>query len=134
MVLVMGSSFLNLEQIRQQITTLLVECPELEQDEVLRADMIEGNTAAIEFLRELERRRREACAMMTGLKAVITELEKRADRFVRRTESLKRLMRIVLDAANLKKVELPEATLTIRSGVPKVMIVEADLPDYYWRV
>ena len=131
----MGSSFLNLEQIRQQITTLLVECPELEQDEVLRADMIEGNTAAIEFLRELERRRREACAMMTGLEAVITELEKRAERFVRRTESLKRLMRIVLDAANLKKVELPEATLIIRSGVPKVMIVvEADLPDYYWRV
>ena len=38
---------LNVERIRQQITALLLECPELGEDEVLRADMIEGNTDAV---------------------------------------------------------------------------------------
>ena len=126
---------LNVEQIRQQITALLLECPELAEDEALRADMIEGNTNAVEFLRELERRRREACALLAGLEVVIADLEKRADRFMRRNESIKRLIRIVLDAADLRRIELPEATIAIRNGVPKVIVlVEDDLPDYYWRV
>jgi len=126
---------LNVERIRQQITALLLECPELGEDEVLRADMIEGNTDAVEFMRELERRRRETMVMLAGLETVLIDLERRSNRYIRRNESIKKLMRIVLDAADLRKVELPEATITIRNGVPKVIVlVEDDVPDSYWRV
>jgi hypothetical protein len=126
---------LPLDHIRQQITALLLECPELKDDDVLRADMIEGNTDAFAFLSELERRRREACIQLAGLEQTITDLEKRSERFIHRNEVIKKLMRTVLDAADLKKIELPEATISVRASAPKVILVStADLPDYYWRV
>lgn len=123
------------EQVRQQITALLLECPELAEDEVLRADMIEGETDAKECLRKLERQRQDTLGLIKGLAIVIEDLHARRGRFERREEAMRRLMHKVLDAADLPKMELPEATLSIRKGTPKVIITEQnDIPDYYIRI
>jgi hypothetical protein len=126
---------MNLDQIRQEISNLLLVYPELAEDEILRADMVEGQTKAHDFLRTLEDKRRETRILILGMKAIVDELRERVARIERREEGLRGAMRKVLETANLKKVELPGATLTLRLGPPHVIITdEAVLPEYYWRV
>lgn len=126
---------LDAEQIRQQITALQLECPELAEDDVLRADMVEAETDAHEFLRQLLRERSLTLAMMDALASTVFEFNARRGRFERREAALCKLMHKILDAADLKKWELPEGTLGIRKGVPKVIIFEPkDIPEGYLRV
>lgn len=122
--------------VRQQIGSLLLQYPELQEDDQLRADMIEGETDAHEFLRMLERMRQEACVMAGALATNIADIEQRQARFERREQAVRSLMFKILDAASLKKVELPEATVSIVNGGQK-LIGEADpssLPDDLCRV
>lgn len=111
--------------VKHQIDNLLVQCPELADDEILRTDMIEGETDAFEFLRLVERKRQDACAMAGGIAGNIAELELRQARFERREQAMRDLHKKIMEAANLKKVELPEATLSLRNGSQK-LIGESD--------
>lgn len=125
---------LDVDHIRQQISNLLLACPELAEDEVLRADMIEGETDANEFLRSLEQRRAESVCLAEAVQLQINALGERMKRFLNREHSCRQLMFRVMEAANLRKLELPEATLSIRPGVPKVIItIEELLPLEMWR-
>jgi hypothetical protein len=117
--------------VRQQIDSLLLQYPELQEDDQLRADMIEGETDAHEFLRMLERMRQEACSMAGALATNIAQIEGRLARFERREQAVRGLIFKILDAANQKRLELPEATLSIVNGQQK-LLGEADpasLPD-----
>jgi hypothetical protein len=126
---------LQVEQIKQQINALILANPELALDEQLRTDMIEGETDAFECMRKLERMRVETQATIQVLSSVIETMENRASRLGRREEAFRKLMYQLLTTADLKKLELPEATLVIRNGVPKVIIInEEQLPEYYIRV
>ncbi len=124
--------------VRQQITALLLQYPELQEDDQLRADMIEGETDMHEFMRMLERIRHDACAMAGGVATTIAELVLRQERFERREEAVRKLMFKVMDAANQKKLELPEATISIVNGQPKLIEeMEFDrnrLPDYMCQI
>jgi hypothetical protein len=108
--------------IQQQIAGLLIEFPELCEDEILRADMIEGETQAIEFLAEIVRRIEDAEAMQEGIAARVREMNERKARFERRIEGLRAMAFKVMNTADLKKVELPTATLSIRNGASQVVI------------
>ncbi len=116
--------------VRLQVDQLLREYPELLEDEVLRADMIEGETDLHKFLSTAERIRQEAVAMVKGTDLVLADLLQRKRRFERRDEALRRLMFSLLQMAQLRKVELPAATLSLRNGTPYVIITdETVLPD-----
>jgi hypothetical protein len=117
------------------INNLLVTNPELEEDEQLRADMIEGETDAHEFLRVVERKRQEASALAGALASNIAELEERQKRFERREQAMRRLAFKVMEAADLKKIELAEATLSMRNGSRKVVISDdTAIPDSLCRI
>ena len=121
--------------IKQQVDNLIVSYPDLVEDDVLRADMIEGSTDLIEFLRRMERRRQEACTLAEAVAANIDALRARMARFEQRDQAIRNLMFKMLQLAQLKKLELPEATLSVRIGVPKVIITdEAALPDEFCRI
>ena len=127
---------MNLAIVRQQISNLLLELPELADDDVLRADMVEGSTDAHDFLRMLERRRREAERMTEGIDAEIkhtlTHLGERKARMCRREEAMRVMIFRVMEAADLRKVELPEATISVFNGKEKVVINdEASVPHEY---
>jgi hypothetical protein len=48
---------------------------------------------------------------------------------------MRNLMLRLLQAAHLKKLEMPEATLSVRLGVPRVVIVdETEIPDEFCRI
>ena len=121
--------------VQQQIAALLLAHPELEEDEQLRADMIEGVTDTFEFLAAIVRKIGATQAIAAGTAEYIGQLQERKARLERREYVLRQLIHKVMDAGHLTKAELPEATLSIRNGVPKVVIVnEHEIPDQYMRI
>lgn len=122
---------LDVQVIRQSIDNLLLQHPELAEDDVLRADMIEGETQAHEFLTQIVRRIENAKGLAAGTSERLAELKARKDRFERREEALRQLAFKVMDAASLPKIELPEATLSLRTGQPALVGETApeQLPD-----
>lgn len=120
---------LNLEVVQQQITGLLLEFPELAEDEVLRRDMVEAETMTLEFLDQVIRRIEDTKALEEGTATRIKELQERKARFERRIEGLRALCFKVMNHADIKKAELSMATLSIRNGAPQVVVHdEASLP------
>jgi hypothetical protein len=125
----------NPQQIEHEIANLILLYPELEDDEQLRADMVEGQTSTFEFLSMLVRRIGETEATAAGTAEYMKELAERRARLGRRIEAFRTLAFKLMQAANIKKAELPEATLSIRNGTPKVIISdETAIPDGYYRL
>jgi Siphovirus Gp157 len=126
---------INKIELLQQIDWLIANFPELAEDEVLRRDTIEGDTDFIEYMRLLERRRQDARTLQEALELYVEELKQRSDRFKRRDEGMRALMLNLLQHAQLRRLELPEATISVRHGVPRVVITdEAELPGEFWRI
>src|SRR6516165_7451301 len=68
---------LDFKSIADAITLLLRDNPELDEDEVLRADMIEGQTNAFEFLSHIVRKIGATQAIAAGTTEYIGELQER---------------------------------------------------------
>lgn len=118
------------QMIEQEIANLVLRYPELESDEQLRADMIEGETGAFEFLSMIVRTIGETNALASGTAEYAKELGERKARLERRIEALRSLAFSIMQKAELRKAELPEATLSLRNGTPKVVIVdETAIPE-----
>jgi len=126
---------LDPKSIVDEITALLLANPELDEDEVLRADMIEGSTGAFEFLSTIVRKIGATQAIATGTAEYIGELQERKARLERREYSLRGLIAKVMNSAGLTKAELAEATVSIRAGVPRVVITnEHEIPREFLRI
>lgn len=126
---------LDVKTVQDQITALLLAFPELEEDEVLRADMIEGQTSAFEFLSSIVRKIGSTKALCSGTADYIGELQERKERLERREHALRMLVTKIMNTAELRKAELPEATLSIANGRPKVVIVnEKEIPQEFLRI
>lgn len=121
--------------IKVQLQQLMNSHPELLEDEGLREDMIEGSTDLYEYLQETENRRQHNETMAAALKLRIDMLAERRKRFEDSDDAMRRRMFKLLQAAQLRKVELLTATLSIRAGVPKVIVTDEDaLPETFVRI
>jgi rhamnogalacturonyl hydrolase YesR len=130
-----SASPFNLKAAQDAITALLQAQPELGEDEILRADMIEGQTSAFEFMSMIVRKIGAIQANAAGLADYIGELQERKSRFEQHEEALRGLIMKVMNTAELKKAILPEATLSMRAGVQRVEIInERELPEEYFRI
>jgi hypothetical protein len=116
---------MNHNLIRQQIASLRHAHPELAEDEDGWLLTLESETDLTECLRAIERKRHEAAALAGGIESAIAELRERQERFERRESTLRGILFKLLQAAELRKKELPEATLSIREGVPKVILSDS---------
>lgn len=126
---------LNPIVVKQQVDNLLVSCPEIAEDEVLRADMIEGATNAFDLLGEFVRLIEETDILLDGISERCDELKQRAARLERRKLGLRTLIFKLMEAGHLTKAELACATLSIRNGAAKVIITdETVLPDKLCRI
>lgn len=120
----------NPAEIKLQIDAILSAFPELAEDEILRADMLEGETSLFDYLRQIEQRRQESFGQAVALEMIINLWKERKARYDRRDEGFRKLIFNLLQHAGLKKLEIPEATFSIRNGSPKVIITdEMNLPD-----
>lgn len=126
---------LEAKYVQDEITALLLAYPELAEDEVLRADSIEGETGAFEFLSKVVRKINYTRVLADGIPGLILELENREARLWRRINALRGLIMKIMNTAGLRKAELPEVTLSIRHGQQRVLIInEAEIPEEYMRV
>jgi len=114
---------------------LLEAHPELQDDDELRADMIEGSTGINEVLTHLYRSLKADEAQAEGAKMFKDDLEARQKRFEARARKKRALVMAVMDAADLPKLDLPIATFSVRDPQP-VVVVDAldDLPQGFRRV
>lgn len=113
---------LNVAQIEREIENLIASYPELAEDETLRADMIAGSTQAEEVLSKIVDRMQEAETMASAIAKRINDLDARQKAFDRRGDAMRKLAFRIMEAASLRKMPLPEATLSIRAVAPSVMI------------
>lgn len=121
--------------IKQQIENLRVNWPDVFGDDDTWAISVESQTDLHEFLRELERKREDAEALEAALKLTMDSLKQRRERFERREQGIRALMFSAMQWADLRRVELPEATLSVRDGTPKVIVIdESQIPDEFMRI
>src|SRR4051812_24668823 len=123
------------EQARRDLTALLAAHPELEEDDILRLDMIEGETNALELIDLLIAAEREALSLEEAVKILQERLAIRQARFANRRGAIRKYLMQLMEAAGLKKVERPAATVSIAAGRPRVIITdETRLPDFCVRI
>jgi hypothetical protein len=116
--------------VRLQINALKVSYPDLMDDDEAWAVTLESETDLDQMLTSIVRRIEDTKALVIGTKDRFEELKARKDRFENRVEALRGLAFKLMEAANIHKLELPEATFTLRSVPPAVVIVdEGLLPD-----
>jgi hypothetical protein len=122
--------------VRTQIEHLRITHPGIweDGDEQLLLDSLEGETDFHRFLAAVVRRMRASEGLAAGAAAEVEELaapgKARQQRFEQRSEAMRALAFRLMNHAEVRKVELPLATLTIKAGVPKVIITdEAALPE-----
>lgn len=121
--------------LRHQFDALIAAFPEIAEDEVLRADMFEGETELHEYLRAIENMRRGAATYAAAIDIELDQLHARRDRFRRRDEAMRSLMLRILQWAELSKLELPEATISVSKGPTRVLIIdERAVPDRFCRI
>jgi hypothetical protein len=117
---------MNPVAIRQQIDALLLAHPELAEDDVLRADMLEGETDLHEFLQMLILRRKETVSAIEGnakiITAFITPIQERNARLEQRERVIRKVILAVMEAAGLRKIELPLATISTRAAGERLVI------------
>ena len=126
------------DTVRQQIANLALTYPEIAEDEDAWALTVESETDVMDLLREIEKRRQAAAAFAGGIASNIAELGLRQERYERREKAMRELAFKIMNFADLKKAELPEATLSIRNGQQRLVsyanISSAELPDDLCRI
>lgn len=125
----------DVSNVLADIDALLPNYPELAEDDALRADMLEGSTAAFDVLSRLVDLERDADSMSKAIAARITDLQARKARAERQKEAMRTLMLRILQAIGERKATLVEATVSVSKGRDSVEVVDADsLPDEFVRI
>jgi hypothetical protein len=117
--------------LRSQIEALLREYPDLADDDILRADMLEGETDIREIVTGINRMIEDAKALVDGTQSRLDDLADRKARFRKRVDFGRDLIRKILEAAQISKLELPEVTAFLKNN-PQQLIGDPDpnaLPD-----
>ena len=110
---------------------LQAEDPSL--DEQTLADTVEGLTDLREILQAVIRAALADEALASGLKGRIGEMEDRLRRLQDRGSKRRQIAKEVMAELDIKKLEAPDFTASIRSGFPSLMVInENEIPSIYW--
>lgn len=93
-------------------------------DETFYLDNFEGATDALEMIDMLQAAEQQDRASMEAISNHMATLKMRADRFKMRAETARRLQHKIMQAMQIRKLERPLATLSIRAGSVSVEITD----------
>ena len=102
-------------------------------DEQTLADTVEGLTDLHEILQAVIRAALADEALASGLKGRIGEMEDRLGRLQDRASKRRQIAKEVMTELDLKKLQAPDFTASIRPGFPSLMVInETEIPSIYW--
>lgn len=97
-------------------------------------DAIEGETELLEEIGKAVCRVGELAALEAALEARLEQIKARKDRLSDQAERIRTAVCVAMSDAGLRKLELPEATISLKASPPKVLITsEADIPARFWK-
>jgi len=101
----------------------------LTEDEQLYLDTLEGETNLYELVRQLIERIEDDEGLQAALTEQIEARQVRKQRAAQRVKHNREAIMALLQCANLDKLALPEATLSVRDVAPKAIVTdEAAVP------
>jgi len=131
----MSNTHFDIERARAEIRLLLANNPELDHDEVLRIDMLDGETSLNDVIDILLRKIKEAQSLSNAIADEMGLLHDRQTRFEMRALKLRQSIFNLMTDAGLTKIERPRGTVSIAQGRPKVIITDENaLPDDFVRI
>ena len=114
--------------IRDRVRTL---DPQID-DETL-ADTVEGLTNLYDIVQAIIRSALADEALARGLKTRISEMQGRLERLQDRASKRRQIAKDVMVDLDLKKITAPDFTVSIRPGMPSLMVIdESAVPTTYW--
>ena len=123
------------EEVRQVVSYLRANCPDLEDDEQAWIDTIEGESSLMEVAAKVVERVTEVESMCEAIGARQAALRERKTRFDNQVEALRGALVILMGEAGVKKLELAEATVSLRDVKPKPVITdEGIIPENLWKI
>lgn len=103
-------------------------------DEDLALTAVEGETSLIEVITEAVARLQELDGFSAAINAQIKTLSERKSRFENQHDRIKAAVCVAMQQAELRKLELPTATLSIKAVPAKAEITdEALLPSKFFK-
>jgi hypothetical protein len=110
---------------------LRTEEPHIE-DQCL-ADTLEGISDLPEILTAIVRAALTDEALANGLKGRIGEMEDRLARLKERAAKRRQIVKDTMVSLDVKKLEAPDFTASVRPGMPSLMVIEpSEVPSLYW--
>lgn len=115
---------------------LLEEDPEIEADERLYGDMLDGESGnAMGIIDAMLRAAIHANDMKAAAHTRSEILADRAERYANREATIRGAVFAAMDTLGLKRRELPDVTASIKAGTQSLAITdELAVPDNYWRI
>ena len=103
-------------------------------DEQTLADTVEGLTDLHEIIQAVVRSALLDEALARGLKCRIADMQGRLDRLQDRASKRRQIAKDVMVHLNLKKINAPDFTVSIRDGSPSLIVINEDeVPKIYWQ-
>lgn len=113
---------------------LLEQDPTVLEDDAL-ADVLDGETDALDVVRRLIRYALEQQSLANAAEARATDLGIRQARFEARMEAARQTARDMLDALGINRLQAEDFSVSVRPGKPTVQITEPEkLAEEFWRV
>jgi len=106
----------------------------VEDDAEMIETAIEGETSLKEAISAAVDRILELDAHEEAIAAQVKALNERKERFTHQSDRIKAAIHVAMGQAELRKLELPQATLSVRAVPPKAEITdESMLPSRFWK-
>lgn len=107
----------------------------LDDDDAALLDTLEGETDLQELIATALREAKRREAMSDAMRAIIADGQARKARHDHAADVIRAAVACAMQDAGLKKLELPDMTITMRAASPSVTVVnDAALPDWAWRI
>lgn len=125
--------FNDAQSVKAEIAKLISSYPELQDDDELKMDMIEGETDLLKLLVKALNARQEANMMAEAVGVREEAMKARRQRFERQADYYKRVLQMLVEATGQEKIQLPEATLSLMTPRYSVNVTDInELPQGFF--